>query len=123
MRFKAVQLVAVLCMTWSARSLAGYPYQLTDLGSLGGGHSEAWSINDAGQIVGWAFNDSGEYRPMLFNPNEAVGNTDLGGIPGTSYLSPAGFSHHWCEKPVDGAERRPSAGFRPRRGVSPATRG
>jgi len=35
-------------------------FKAIDLGTLGGSHSIAGDINDAGQIVGWSLTSSGE---------------------------------------------------------------
>ena len=55
----------------------------TDLGTLVGNYSEAWSINDIGQFVGYAWASSGgSPYACLFNP--AGQNIDLGALSGGS---------------------------------------
>lgn len=49
----------------------------TDLGTLGGVSSLAWSINDSGQIVGRADNGSGDMHACLFDPTGGGDNIDL----------------------------------------------
>jgi probable HAF family extracellular repeat protein len=41
---------------------------MTDLGTLGGSFSDAWGINDSGQIVGWANTSSEEKHAVLWYP-------------------------------------------------------
>jgi probable HAF family extracellular repeat protein len=56
-------------------------YALTDLGSFGGGRSEAFDINSSGQVVGYAFNASNQRHAFLWQ-NGAM--TDLGIIGGAN---------------------------------------
>lgn len=53
-----------------------------NLGGLGGGQSEAYSINNKGQIVGMATLVSGGGRATLFDSTGGGNNIDLGTLPG-----------------------------------------
>lgn len=62
---------------------------MTDLGTLGGTHSQAWGINDLGQVVGFAdtnfvMNEYGHPYEQAFLWNKSQGMTDLGGPLGGS---------------------------------------
>ena len=54
-------------------------YMVTDLGTLGGEESVAYSINDLGQVVGQTQNAQGELRPFLWN--NVTGMIPLSGLP------------------------------------------
>jgi probable HAF family extracellular repeat protein len=54
----------------------------TDLGTLGGTDSEAFGINNLGQVVGWAFVASGVEHAFLWT--KAAGMRDLGTLGGSS---------------------------------------
>lgn len=62
---------------------AGVPaYTITDLGTLpAGSSSDAYAINDAGQVAGYADTGSGSQHAVLYS-NGAL--TDLGALPGGS---------------------------------------
>ena len=60
---------------WDASGL------VMDIGTLGGGHSYAYGLNDAGYAVGWSFDALGRSRAfvwtggMLLDLNDLVSNT------------------------------------------------
>jgi probable HAF family extracellular repeat protein len=58
------------------------PFAATDLGTLGGASSEAYGINDVGEIVGWASITSGRRRAFLRTASGAM--VDLGTLGGNS---------------------------------------
>lgn len=66
------------------RVLAGGAYTITDLGTLGGAHSGAYAINNAGQVVGWARTAGGGQRAFLWQDGSM---TDLLGMLGGSTSS------------------------------------
>jgi len=59
-------------------------YKIVDLGSLGGGYSEAYSINEIGNVVGLSCVDLScvEQHPFLWS--NGIGMQDLGTLPGGS---------------------------------------
>lgn len=54
-------------------------YRFSDLGTLGGVHSSASAINNAGQVVGWAEKASGESHATVWNNATATDLDPLGG--------------------------------------------
>ena len=54
----------------------------TDLGTLGGDESDAWAVNERGQVTGAAATASGERHAFLWDP--VTGMTDLGTLGGNS---------------------------------------
>src|SRR5690242_19055334 len=60
--------------------------KVTDLGSLGGGNTQATAINDAGQVVGESRTVGGVSHAFMTRPN-GVGMTDLGTLSGSSESS------------------------------------
>jgi probable HAF family extracellular repeat protein len=57
-----------------------FPGAATDLGTLGGGSSEALGINSGGQVVGWSMTSSQFARPFLWT--QSSGMRDLGTLGG-----------------------------------------
>jgi len=61
-----------------------FTYNVTDLGTLGGGSSRAYALNASGQVVGWANINSGEQRAFLYANGvmNSLGNIDSGSYSG-----------------------------------------
>ena len=78
----------VMVFLWPLCAQAEITYKVIDLGTLGGDRSSAYSINDAGQIVGGAHNSQGYYRATLFDPTGAGNNIDLGTLPDCDWAKP-----------------------------------
>lgn len=74
----------VIVLTMAINTLAASPapaevlYNITDLGTLGGEDSYAYSINGSGQIVGHARTAAGSYHATLFDPTGEGNNIELG---------------------------------------------
>ncbi len=66
--------LAVFAITNSAFAY----YSVIDLGTLGGTHSRAMSVNNQRQIVGYASDNSHTFRACLFDSSDAANNKDLG---------------------------------------------
>ncbi len=75
----ALAALAAVVLTGSAQAAAPLEYTLTDLGTLGGSVSEAYDINNAGQVAGYATNASQEMRAFVYE-NGAM--KDLGTLGG-----------------------------------------
>ncbi len=61
------------------------PYTITDLGTLGGADSRAFSLNDSGQVAGWAFVSGGLGNGVSHAFRYTGGSmTDLGTLGGTN---------------------------------------
>jgi probable HAF family extracellular repeat protein len=55
--------------------------QMKDLGTLGGGSSEAYGINDSGRVIGGSNTSSGERHAFLYENGQMK---DLGTLGGTT---------------------------------------
>jgi len=58
---------------------------IVDLGTLGGPHSNAYAINDSGQVVGWSYVASGKMHAFLWTLKE--GMRDLGTLGGADSVA------------------------------------
>lgn len=83
-----------------APAFAVSTYTITDLGSLGGGRSEAIGLNDVGQVVGTSATAAGERHAFLYqngamqdlgtlggSASEAFAINERGQVVGGSYLA------------------------------------
>jgi len=57
------------------------PYRITDLGTLGGASSEAYGLNNRGDVVGGAHSATGAWRAFVYYDG-GPGIQDLGVLPG-----------------------------------------
>ncbi|MCX5682696.1 MAG: HAF repeat-containing protein, partial [Planctomycetota bacterium] len=81
----ATALLTLLCPSGSVFG----EYSITDLGTLGGNHSEAYSINSAGQVVGYSATAGASNHAFLYSGG-AMG--DLGTLPGGTGSSANGIN-------------------------------
>jgi len=80
-----VFLPAVSKQTQHAQTAPG-PYTLTDLGSLGGGDTQAFDLNDSAQVVGYSRTVSLQSRAFLWDDSQMV---NLGVVNAVGFQSAA----------------------------------
>ena len=73
--------LAVVGLFYSLQASA-VDYTVTDLGTLGGGQSEAYGINNSNQVVGSSYDGSNRGRAFYWEANN--GMTDIGTLGGGS---------------------------------------
>lgn len=66
------------------------PVTVTDLGTLGGPHSEANDINDSGNIVGWSRTPAGRHHAFYYSGGVML---DIGGGWGSAYSYAQGLNN------------------------------
>jgi len=64
-------------------------YLIENLGTLGGSFSQAYSINDAGQVVGFSRNSSNENEAFLYDNGSMIG---LGTLPDGNFSEAFGIN-------------------------------
>lgn len=90
-------LTVMFLLLVAGNSLGDVQYAITDLGTLGGEYSQAYGINNNGQIVGWAEDNNNGGYPFLYTgagpmqqiPDSvgeyALGINDAGQVVGGAY--------------------------------------
>ena len=77
-------ILALLCLGSTAQGAA--MYAIIDLGDLGGGTSQAYGINSAGQVVGRSMTSLGETRAFVWDRQTGMQDLGvLGGYGGEAY--------------------------------------
>jgi uncharacterized membrane protein len=65
---------------------------LEDLGTLGGTHSVAWTVDEAGNAYGWAMNSSGQQRAVKWPVGGGI--LEMGTLGGTSQAGGVNHKGH-----------------------------
>ena len=74
-----LHLALASCIAFATLPAAAQTYKITDLGTLGGGFSQANATGGWGQVVGLSENADGEYHAFLYSGRTL---TDLGTFGG-----------------------------------------
>lgn len=83
-----LSMVACLGLLFAASTCLAQMYRVTDLGTFGGSQSDAFGINDSGQVVGWAFTSSNSLTHAFRTaPNSPINpaTDDLGTLASASW--------------------------------------
>ncbi|MDH4201534.1 MAG: hypothetical protein OEV87_01400 [Phycisphaerae bacterium] len=79
MKIQTTQLMVIVFILCIPILRAEILYDIIDLGTLGGSHSEAYSINNQRQVVGWSYTIAGLSHATLFDSSgQQQNNIDLG---------------------------------------------
>lgn len=74
-----------LCLGFASATVA-QTYTVTDMGTLGGKYSEAFSINDRGEVVGHALTPDGDMHAFLYQGGALFDMNTLGGTDSSAYV-------------------------------------
>ena len=78
LRFAPLAVLTLLAASANAQTPL---YQITDLGSLGGGFSQAYALNNKGQVVGDSITADGRQHPFLYSNGKMQDLGSLSTIP------------------------------------------
>ena len=83
---KFALMIAMLLLCLSSIAHPATKYSIVDLGDLGGGTSQAFGINNAGQVVGRSLTSLGETRAFVWDRQTGMQDLGvLGGYGGEAY--------------------------------------
>jgi probable HAF family extracellular repeat protein len=85
----------------SSSTAAGYAAM--DLGTLGGNHSLAYGVNEAGQVVGMSQTADGQWQAFVWQDGQMTGLGTLGGTQSSAYA--VNNSGHVVGESTDGGQR------------------
>lgn len=88
-RALALTVLSLLLVAFATGSLATQ-YQIIDLGTLGGSHTETRGINKLGQVAGWSYLSGNSVNSAFSWQNGAI--HDLGVNPGGTYSAAYGIN-------------------------------
>jgi len=87
----ALVIVVILLVATNHCNAVPVPYEIVDLGTLGGFLSRATGINNSGQVVGYSITSAGEHRAFLWENNVM---TDLGTLPSHTQSFAQAINNH-----------------------------